>query len=169
MFVCIHISMVTNTIPTKLFHLESGKYLLLVLKIFILCSGSFNNDINIILEDGLNAFGINNSHVTNEIACLFVCLFVCLFGVYHPTREFFTHHCRWRAPNSGLCSALMAIEQWGFFNVPHLLRHGPTVYNGHLRGTHTCCRAFGSGAVTTCFYELFWNVLCNTNIWMLWN
>ena len=27
-----------------------------------------------------------------------------------------------------LCSALMAIEQWVFFNVPHLLRHGPTLY-----------------------------------------
>ena len=42
------------------------------------------------------------------------------------------HHCRWRAANFDLCSALMAIEQWGFFNVPHPLRHGPTVYNGHL-------------------------------------
>ena len=27
----------------------------------------------------------------------------------------------------------MAIEQWGFFNVPDPLRNGPTVYNGHLR------------------------------------
>ena len=26
--------------------------------------------------------------------------------------------CRWRASNFGLYSALMAIEQWGFFNVP---------------------------------------------------
>ena len=58
----------------------------------------------------------------------------------------------------------MAIEQCGFFNVPHPLQHGPTVhkyvtlyhvYNGHLRGlmTHTPI-AFGSGAVTTCFYDL---------------
>ena len=44
------------------------------------------------------------------------------------------HHCRWRAASFDLCSALMAIEQWGFFNVPHLLRHGLTVYCGHLRG-----------------------------------
>ena len=30
-----------------------------------------------------------------------------------------------------------------------------SVYDGHLRGphTHTYCRAFGSGAVTTCFYS----------------
>ena len=50
----------------------------------------------------------------------------------------------------------MVIEQWGFFNVPHPLRHGPTVYNGHLRWpmTLTCWRAFDSGAVTTCFYDL---------------
>ena len=31
----------------------------------------------------------------------------------------------------------MAIEQWGFFSVPHLLRHGPTLYNGHLWGSLT--------------------------------
>ena len=31
----------------------------------------------------------------------------------------------------------MAIEQWGFFNVSHPLRHGPTVNNGHLRGPVT--------------------------------
>ena len=31
----------------------------------------------------------------------------------------------------------MAFEQCGFFNVPHLVRHGPTLYNGHLRGPVT--------------------------------
>ena len=31
------------------------------------------------------------------------------------------------------CSALMAIKQWGFFWVPHLLWHGPTLYNSHLK------------------------------------
>ena len=41
--------------------------------------------------------------------------------------------CRWRASNFDLCSALMAIVQWGFFSVPHLLWHGASVYNGHLR------------------------------------
>ena len=47
------------------------------------------------------------------------------------------HHCWWRAANFDLCSALMAIEQWGFFSVPHLLWHGTSVYNGHPRDTHT--------------------------------
>ena len=38
-----------------------------------------------------------------------------------------------------------------FVVVPHQLGHGPTLYNGHLvtHDTYTCCRAFGSGAVTT--------------------
>ena len=31
------------------------------------------------------------------------------------------HHCRLKAPNVDLRSALMIIEQWGFFSVPHLL------------------------------------------------
>ena len=38
--------------------------------------------------------------------------------------------------NLALCSALMTIEQLGFYSVPHLLLHGTYVYNGHLRG-HT--------------------------------
>ena len=38
----------------------------------------------------------------------------------------------------------------------HPLWHGTSVYNGQLREpvTHTYFRAFSSGAVTTCFYEL---------------
>ena len=41
---------------------------------------------------------------------------------------------RWRASNSDLvCSALMALEQWGFFSMPHLLWHGTFVCNDHLR------------------------------------
>ena len=46
-------------------------------------------------------------------------------------------HCRWRAANFDLCSVLMAIEQWGFFSVSHLLWHGPSLYNGHLQGPVT--------------------------------
>ena len=40
---------------------------------------------------------------------------------------------RRRAANFDLCSALMAIVQWGFFSVPHLLWQGAFVYNGHFR------------------------------------
>ena len=62
-----------------------------------------------------------------------------IFGV--PLENFSVtwrrHHCRWRAANFDLCSALMAIEQWGFFSVLHLLWHGASVYDGHLRGPVT--------------------------------
>ena len=36
-----------------------------------------------------------------------------------------------------LCSVLMAIEQWGFFSVPHLMWYRASVYYGHLRGPVT--------------------------------
>ena len=42
-------------------------------------------------------------------------------------------HWRWRVAHFDLCLALMAIEQLGFFSVPHLLWHGASVYNIHLR------------------------------------
>ena len=64
------------------------------------------------------------------------CRFVCLF-VYRPTRKcsliWRRLHYRWSAENFDLCSALMAIEKWGFFSVPHLLWHWASVYNCHLR------------------------------------
>ena len=70
----------------------------------------------------------------------FICIFVCL-GFSVPLENFSLiwrrHHYLWRTANFDLYSALMAIEQWGFFNVSHLLRHGPTLYNGHLRGPVT--------------------------------
>ena len=52
----------------------------------------------------------------------------CLFGVLRPTREFFTHKETSPLPVNGLLfySALAAIEQQGFINVPHLLRYGPS-------------------------------------------
>ena len=64
------------------------------------------------------------------------CLFVWSFFVPLENLSLMwrCHDCQWRAANFDLCSALMAIEQWGFFCVPHLLWHGESVYNGHLRG-----------------------------------
>ena len=87
-----------------------------------------------------------------EVFCLFVWILASQSRIFHSHadvtiavkgRKFFD-----------LWSTLMAFEQWGFFNVTHLLQHGPTVYNGHLRGSHTCCRVFGSGAVTTSLYDV---------------
>ena len=42
-----------------------------------------------------------------------------------------------KAANFDLCSALMAIEQLGFFSVPHLLWHGASVFNSHVHGPVT--------------------------------
>ena len=61
-------------------------------------------------------------------------MFVCL-DFYVPLENFSLtqrpHHNQGKA-SLNLYSALMAIEQWGFFGVPHLLWHGPTLYKDHL-------------------------------------
>ena len=63
------------------------------------------------------------------------------FGIFRPTRECFTHLEMSSLLVKGYkfwpTSELMAIEQWLFFNVPHLLWHGPNLYNGQLRGPVT--------------------------------
>ena len=46
-------------------------------------------------------------------------------------------HYRWNATNIELYSALMAIKQWGFFNMPQLLWHEPTLYDGRWQGLVT--------------------------------
>ena len=88
-------------------------------------------------------------HLSLEVFFVFICL-----GFFVPLENFSLiwrlHHYRLRTANFDQCLALMAIEQWVFFSMPHLLWHGASVYNGHLREpvTHTYCRAFSSGAVT---------------------
>ena len=69
-----------------------------------------------------------------------ICLFVCLAFIV-PLDNFSLiwtrHRYRWRASNFDLCLALMAIKQWGFFRMPHLLWHGASVHDGHLWGPVT--------------------------------
>ena len=62
-----------------------------------------------------------------------VLYFVCFVPFENFSLIWRRHNLRWRAANFDLNSALLAIEQWGFFRVPHLLWHGPTLYNGRLR------------------------------------
>ena len=62
------------------------------------------------------------------------------------------HHYWWRATSFDLYSALMAIEQWGFFSVSHLLWHGTSFHNCHLLELMTLAPAC-SRAVTPCFYD----------------
>ena len=62
-------------------------------------------------------------------------VFVTLVGIPIIWRP---HRYRWRAANFDIFSALMAIEQGGFFSVPHLQWHGTSVYRVHFEGTwHT--------------------------------
>ena len=64
-------------------------------------------------------------------AGVLVCLFVWCFSSHSRT---FISFGDWLK----ICTyALMAIVQSGFFSVPHLLWHGASVYNGHLRGPMT--------------------------------
>ena len=73
-----------------------------------------------------------------NILFFFVYLFLYLLGFFENVSHIWRpHHYRWRAANFDLCSARMAIEQWWFFSVPHLLWHGASVYNGHLQGLVT--------------------------------
>ena len=59
-------------------------------------------------------------------------ILVSLFGVCCPPLRIFVLIWRWRAAKFDICSALMAIEQWGFFSVQ--LWQGTSVNNVHLRG-----------------------------------
>ena len=95
----------------------------------------------------------------------YVWLFVCLRFIV-PLENFSIiwrrNHYRWRAASFVLCLALMAIEQWEYFIVPHLLWHGGGGGRGHpfiwlslrTRDTYTYCWAFSSGADPSCFYDL---------------
>ena len=89
-----------------------------------------------------------------EKVCLFVCLFVCfefIVQLENVSLIWRRHLCWWGTANFKLCSALMAIEQWGILTC-HIycdtgllfimvISEGP--------GYSTCCPAFGSGAITT--------------------
>ena len=66
-----------------------------------------------------------------------VCVFICVEFIVPLIWR--SQHCRWSAVNFDLCSAFMAIEHWGFLYATHLLWHGSTLFNCHLRSpvTHT--------------------------------
>ena len=103
-------------------------------------------------------------HFNSKYPWQYIC-FVCLFGVFRPTWESFTHiktsTLQRRAANFDLDSALMAIEQWGFFNVPHPLCHRPSVFkvisedpwHSHLMSS------IWQWTVTSCF-----NNILNANV-----
>ena len=81
-------------------------------------------------------------------------IFFFKFRILRPTWEFirsFEDHYNWRVAKFELYLTLMAIEQWGFFNVQHLLLKWSYP---RTRDIHTCCQTFSNGSVTTSFYDL---------------
>ena len=110
-----HTSMVTNALPTNFLH--SGKYLLFVLKNFLLCFRSFIDDINPVLKDGLNALGMNNSDVINEIAKALLLVYQEI--AQHPDVTFNSLHQSVKHLNADPTSDMFEEdEQYGVFNLP---------------------------------------------------
>ena len=75
-----------------------------------------------------------------SLFCFWYSLFVCLefwVPLENCSLIWRGHHCQWRATNFDLESVQIAIEQRGFFSVPHLLWHGVSAKSGQLRGPVT--------------------------------
>ena len=90
----------------------------------------------------LNMNSLKISYTWFYMYILIVCLFACLevfVSLENCSLIWRRHHCWWKDANFDLFSALMAIEQWGFFSVPHLLWHRASVYFKivYLRGLMT--------------------------------
>ena len=86
----------------------------------------------------LEWMSLKNDNRSEEAVSKSVCPASGRLGVRIPLSLIWRrHHDRWSAANFDLCSALIAIERWGVFSIPHLLWHGASVYNGHLRGPVT--------------------------------
>jgi hypothetical protein len=75
---------------------------------------------------------INNQSIKYIGLVWFVCFFVLQFFSYLAVVTITGD----RAANFSLCSALRAFEQGGIFIVPHLLRHGTSVYRSHPKDRH---------------------------------
>ena len=116
----------------------SSKTIKNILKISNICALSSLKNRHLIIC--ICFYKIYLSHVSNTMSRLMMFIFF-VWGLSSHLKKISLvrrrHHYRWKASNFDICSALMAIEQWGFFFVSHLLSHGASFYNGHLRGSVT--------------------------------
>ena len=91
----------------------------------------------------LSLWKINNKSMKCTVYTrLFVCLEFFFGGGWFSHPRIFSslcQHYQWRVTNFDLYLALRAIEQWGFFNIPHwhLQWHRQTLCNGHFQGSVT--------------------------------
>lgn len=65
------------------------------------------------------------------------------------------HYYRWTATHFDLHSALFTVVQWEFFNVPHILWHGTSVFmdNSDYLGQSNLL-LLSSGSITTLYNDL---------------
>ena len=90
---------------------------------------------------GLKQLGSHSVQVLKKI--------ICMFDVSSPLIfQFFTHLETSPTEKFDLCSAFIAISQWGFFSITRLLHSFIKVISEDIN-----CRAFGSGAVINCFND----------------
>ena len=103
----------------------------------------------------------------NNKACTKLFLFVCLFvlGFIVPLENFpliwRRHHYRWRLQifltytrHSWPLSSEGSSACHTYCDTGHPFIMDNSLSSPRTRDTHTYCRAFSSGAVTTCFYDL---------------
>ena len=84
--------------------------------------------------------------------------FVNLIGVFHLTQEFLfkwrNHHYWWRPQNLTYTQHSLPLSSEGTCHIYCDTRLPFQWFFPRASVTHTCCRVFGSGAVTTCFIDL---------------
>ena len=96
-------------------------------------------------------FLMKNVHI-----CLFLCLGFCV-SLKNFSLIWRCQHCRWRAVNFNLCSAIMAIEQWRFFSEGEACHtycetgHSFVIATPRTLDSQTYCRTFSSLIVYTNF------------------
>ena len=113
---------------------------------------------------GVKLYPINQSinctkHFEFQQSRVTICLFTCLFGVLYLTQALSLiwrrHHYLWKASNFDLGSTLFPLSNESslachtYCETGYLLILVISEYRNS--DSNTCCRAFGSGAVTTCF------------------
>jgi hypothetical protein len=82
--------------------------------------------------------------------CLFVCLFWVARAIFQLSGD--CHHYRRRGCKFRPMLSAYGFKQWGFFYVPHLLRHWTSVFKVISERPVILpseCRALGEGAITT--------------------
>ena len=110
------------------------------IRVCYICKRSFSTPFNIFKHASikcLRTIDLKNTLLTLSLPLLH---FFCLFWVYRHIWELFTHMdmtIAGEALRNLTYARNSVVAVVGFFNVPHLLWNGLTLYNGHLRGPVT--------------------------------